>query len=214
MALTHVGSFTLGEINIGLMAAFGLLNPLALQLDLFISGQFGLGPFMADLQVQFQAAISAQLSLGIQISDPFAAVRALITAAANLQASLQLALAFGLPTVSIQLSAQLSAALALSASLQLKLGGIKLLLAGAINLKIPLLKLIADLQAALSAGPVHLLSFTGSNLATTGAQISSAFGGGLGPDDPITPGEMVSGVVMIMKDPVVFAALGGIIKLS
>ena len=49
MALTNLGSFTLLEINIGLAAALGFLNPLALLLDLMITGAFGLGPFLADV---------------------------------------------------------------------------------------------------------------------------------------------------------------------
>lgn len=214
MALQDLGSFTLGEINIGLMAALGFLNPLAFQLDLFISGQFGLGPFLADLQVQFQAAIAAQLNISLQISDPFVAVRALLTASAQLAAALQLALAFGLPQVSLNLSARLTATLALTAALQLKIGGIKLLLQGALALKIPLLKFIADLEASLSAGPVHLLSFTGNTLAATGGQISGAFGSGLGPNDPILPSDLASGVILVTKSPEAFAAIGLILKAS
>lgn len=212
--LTHVGSFTLGEINIGLLAAIGFLNPLALQLDLFMTGQFGLGPLLADLQVQFNAAVSAVANIGLQISDPFAAVRALLMAVVSLQASLQIALALGLPTVSLQLSVQLSVTIALAASLQLKIGGIKLLLDLGLNLKIPLIKFIADLKATLSAGPVHLLSATGSTLSQTGSEVAGTFGGGLGPTDPINPGDQVSALILVMKDPAVFAALGAIMKIA
>lgn len=212
--VSDIGSFSLGEVNIGLMAALGFLSPLALQLDLFISGQFGLGALMADLQAQFNAAVSASLNIGLQLSDPFAAVRALLMAVVSLQASIQLAIAFGLPTVSFQLSAQLSAVLALSASLQLKLGGIKLLIKAGLDIKIPLLKFIADLRATLSAGPVHLLTATGSTLAQTGGQVSGAFGAGLGPQDPINPGDQVSVLMIVTKDPAVFAALGAIMKIA
>lgn len=214
MALQHLGSFTLGEINIGLLAALGFLNPLALQLDLFLTGAFGLGPFLADLQVQFSAAIAAQLNLGLQISDPFFAVRALLTAVAQLQAALQAALAFGLPTVSLQLSAQLTAAIALAGTLQLKIGGIKALIAAGLAIKIPALQFITELQASLSLGPVHLLSFTGSSLTATGSQISGQFSSGLGPSDPISPSEFVSGVILLTKDPAVFAGIGAILKTS
>jgi hypothetical protein len=212
--LTDVGSFSLGEINIGLMAALGFLSPLSLQLDLFISGQFGLGPLLADLQAQFSASVAAITNIQLQLFDPFAAVRALLMSVINLQASIQLAIALGLPTVSLQLSAQLSAILALAASLQVKIGGIKLLMQAGINIKTPMLKFILDLKAVLSAGPVHLVTATGSTLTVTGSQISSAFGVGLGPTDPINPGDQVSVVMMVMKDPAVFAALGAIMKVA
>lgn len=214
MALSTLGSFSLGQINIGLLAALGFLNPLCLQLDLFITGSFGLGPFLTDLQVQFSAAIAAQANLGLSISNPFFAVQALITAVAQLQAALQLALAFGLPAVSLQLSAQLTAALALAATLQVKIGGIKALISAGLAVKIPALQFIAEAQAAASAGPAHLLSFTGSTLATTGSQIDGQFSVGLGPPDTILPGDMVSGIIIVTKDPAVFAAMGAILKTS
>jgi hypothetical protein len=214
VALTSVGSFTLGEINIGLLAGIGLLNPLLLQLDLFLTGQFGLGPFMADLQAQFSAAISAQLQLSLSLSSPALAIQATIMALANLQASLALALSLGLPMVSLQVSAQISAMAALQASLALKLGGISALLAAGVAVKIPALRFVAQITAALSAGPVHLLSFTGDPLGLTGNEIAAAFAVGLGPDDPIPPSRIVSGVILVTEDPAVFAAMGGIIKIS
>lgn len=214
MALNPLGSFTLGEINIGLAAGLGLMNPLLLQLDLFLTGQFGLGPFLADIQVQFNAAISAVLQLSIGISDPLAALRALLMALVQVQASLAIALSFPLPVISIQASAQIAIIASLSASLSLKIGGIKALLAAGLAVKIPALQFVAQFAAALSAGPVHLLSFTGDNLVTTGAQISAQFATGLGPNDPISPVAPVSGVLLVTKDPAVFAALGVILKTS
>lgn len=214
MALNPLGSFTLGQVNIGLAVGLGLMNPLLLQLDLFLTGQFGLGPFLADIQVQFSAAISAVLQLSIGISDPLAALRALLAALVQVQASLAVALSFPLPVVSIQASAQISAIASLSAALALKIGGIKALLAAGLAVKIPALQFVAEFAAALSAGPVHLLSFTGDNLTITGAQIAAQFAAGLGPSDPIAPGEQVSGILIVTKDPAVFAALGAILKTS
>ena len=214
MPLNDVGSYTLGEVNIALLAGVGLLNPLLLQLDLFITGQFGLGPFLADIQVQFNAAIALQLQLSFSISSPFLAIQATITALANLQASLALALAMGLPVVSLQISAQIAAMASLQATLAFKLGGIRALLAAGLAVKIPALRFVAQMNAALSAGPVHVLSFTGDMLAVTGAEIAAAFASGLGPNDPILPTEQVSGVIILTKDPAVFAALGGIIKVN
>lgn len=212
MALTEVGSFTLGQINVGLMVGLGLLNPLLLQFDLFLTGQFGLGPFLADIQAQFNAAISAVLQMSVNLSNPFESILALIRAFAQLQAALAVALSFGLPTVALQLSAQIAAVASLVGVLSLKLGGIKALISAGLAVKIPMLRFVAEMNAALSAGPVHLLSFTGDTLGTTGAQLSALFGGGLGPSDPIAPGEQVSGIVIVTKDPAVFAALGAILK--
>jgi hypothetical protein len=214
MALNDVGSFTLGEVNIALLAGVGLLNPLLLQLDLFLTGQFGLGPFLADINAQFTAAISAQAQLSLSLSNPLAAIQATILAMANLQASLALALALGLPVVSLQISAQISAMAALSATLALKIGGIQALIAAGVAVKIPAVRFVAQVSAAMSAGPVHLLSFTGDLLGVTGAEIAAAFSSGLGPTDPIFPGEQVSGVIIVTKDPAVFAALGGILKVN
>lgn len=214
MALNSLGSYTLGQINIGLAAGIGLMNPLLLQLDLFLTGQFGLGPFLADIQAQFSAAIAATLQLSIGISNPLQALQALLTALAQIQASIAVALAFPLPVLSVQASAQLSAIAALSASLSLKIGGIKALISAGLGAKIPALKFVANFTAALSAGPVHLLSFTGDPLGVTGGQIAAQFASGLGPSNPINPVEPVSGVLLVTKDPAVFAALGVILKTS
>jgi hypothetical protein len=214
MSLNPVGSYTLGQVNIGLAVGIGLMNPLLIQLDLFLTGQFGLGPFMADIQVQFNAAISAVFQLGINISNPFLAIQTLITAFAQLQAALATALSFGLPTVSAQIGAQIAAVAALMGALSFKLGGIKALISAGLAVKIPALRFVAQMNAALSAGPVHLLSFTGDPLGITGGQIAAQFASGLGPSDPINPAEPVSGVLIVTKDPAVFAALGAILKTS
>lgn len=214
MALNSLGSYTLGQVNIGLAAGLGLMNPLLLQLDLFLTGQFGLGPFLADINAQFAAAIAATLQLSIGISNPLQALQALLTALAQIQASISVALAFPLPVLSVQASAQLSAVAALSASLSLKIGGIKALIQAGLAVKIPALQFVAKFAAALSAGPVHLLSFTGGTLGVTGGQIAAQFASGLGPSDPINPFEPVSGILLVTKDPAVFAALGVILKTS
>lgn len=214
MAVATLGSYTLGQVNIGLAVGIGLMNPLLLQLDLFLTGQFGLGPFLADIQVQFNAAIAATLQLSIGISNPLAALEALLAAFAQLQASIAVALSFPLPVLSIQASAQLSAVAALGATLSLKIGGIKALISAGLAVKIPALQFVAQVSAALSAGPVHLLSFTGDTLLNSGAQIQSQFAAGLGPADPIASGDLVDGIIIVTKDPIVFQALGVILKTS
>lgn len=214
MALTPLGSFTLGQVNIGLAVGIGLMNPLLLQMDLFLTGQFGLGPFLLDAQVQFNAAISAVAQISLGIGNPLAALQQLLAAFAQIQASLSIALSLSLPGLSLQASAQISVLASLSAALSLKIGGIRALIAAGLAVKIPALKFVAAMSAALAAGPVHLLSFTGNTLGNTGSEIQAAFSSGLGPSNPILPGEFASGIVIVTKDPAVFAALGVILKTS
>ena len=224
MPLNDVGSYTLGEVNIALLAGVGLLNPLLLQLDLFITGQFGLGPFLADIQVQFNAAISLQLQLSFSISSPFRTLSAQPVWRIHRSCHSTCPFAHGyigtnqrvldINGNSLQISAQIAAMASLQATLAFKLGGIRALLAAGLAVKIPALRFVAQMNAALSAGPVHVLSFTGDMLAVTGADIAAAFASGLGPNDPILPTEQVSGVIILTKDPAVFAALGGIIKVN
>jgi hypothetical protein len=218
MSLSHLGSFNLGEINVGLFAALGFINPLAAQLDLFISAQFGFGPLLADLQAQFNALLAAAASIGLQISTPFIYVNLLASLAASLAATLQAALAFGLPTVSLNLAAQLTAILGIIADLELRIGGLQGLIAAGIAIKLPALEFLGEFLAHMSAGPAHLISWTGAgyHLADAGADINSLFSFGLdvgGPDE-ILPYEDVSGVLIVTKNPAVWAALGFIIKVS
>lgn len=214
MAVEDLGSYTLGGINVGLAVGIGLMNPLLLQFDLFLTGAFGLGPFMLDIQVAFNAAISAVLQLSIGISNPLAILQSLLMAALQLQASLSVMLSFGLPTVSLQIGAQIAAMAALGGALALKLGGIQALLSAGLAVKVPMVKFVGQMTAALSAGPAHLLSFTGSQLAVSGAQIAAAFAAGLGPDDPLLPFDFVDGIIIVTKDPAVFQALGVLLKTS
>jgi hypothetical protein len=212
MAVEDLGSYTLGGINVGLAVGIGLINPLLLQFDLFLTGQFGFGPFMADVQAQFNAAIAATFQLSIGLINPLAAIQALLAASMQLIAALNLALSFplALPTI----SAQLSVVVALSASLSLKLGGLSALLSAGLAVKIPVVRFVGKIAGALSAGPAHLLSFTGQTLSASGSAISAEFNAGLGPDDPLLPSDLVDGIIIVTKDPLVFQALGLIMKTS
>lgn len=212
--VNDIGSYTLGGINIGLAVGIGLINPLLLQFDLFLTGQFGLGPFLLDVQVAFNAAISAVLQLSIGISNPLAILQSLLMAMAQLQASLSVMLSFALPTVTAQIGAQIAAIAALTGALALKMGGIQALLSAGLSVKIPVVKFVGQIAGALSAGPAHLLSFTGSTLAVSGGQIAAAFTSGLGPDDPLLPTDLVDGIIIVTKDPAVFQALGLLLKTS
>lgn len=212
MTVADVGSYTLGEVNIGLAAGLGLLNPMLLQFDLFLTGQFGLGPFLADIQVQFTSAISAALQLNLALGDPLQALRALLAAFVSLQAALSVALSFGLPTASLQIGLQLSVVVALSASIGLKLGGIKAMIAAGAAVKLPAVRFVAKMAATLAAGPVHLVTFRGNTLAGSGAELAALFANGLGPSDPLHPGDFVDGILLVTKDPVVFQALAAILR--
>lgn len=212
--ITDVGSYTLGGINVGLLVGIGLINPMLLQFDLFLTGQFGLGAALLDVQVQFNAALQAALQMRIGISDPLAVLRQLIAASAMLQASLSLALSFGLPTVSAQLSLQISAVAKLQALLGIKLGGLKLLVSAGLAVKIPVVKYVAQITAALNAGPAHLVVFRANTLAGAGAEVANLFAHGLGPSDPLLPGDLVDGVIIVTKDPAVFQALAAILRTS
>lgn len=214
MALTHVGSFTLGEINLGIMASLGFLNPMLAQFDIFLHGQFGLGLFLADIQLQYSAAISAVTQMQLSLANPLLGLQALLTAYAQIQASLAVAMAFGLPTISAELLAQIAAVASLAAEMSLKIGGLKAVLSAGAAVKTPALRFVGEMAARLNAGPVHLLSFTGSSLAATGADIAGQFTAGLGPDDPIPPLTSVSGLLLVTQDPAVFAALGAILRVN
>mgnify|MGYP001483989540 CR=1 FL=1 len=213
MALNNLGSLTLADVNIGLLAALGLLNPLALQIDLFVNAQLGLGPLLADLEIQLNAAFAAFAAVGLQVSFPFFAVNALLAVLANLTATIQAAIALGLPSVSLTLSAQLTALADLIGFLEFRIGGIRALIEAGVGLKIPALELIAQMNATLTA-KVHLISFTGDFLINTGADIAALFAAGLGPPDYIDPFEVCHGVLMVTNDIGAYGSLSAIIKTS
>jgi hypothetical protein len=216
MALvTEVGGGTLGSFNVGLSASLGFLFPLSAQVDALLG--VALGPLQVDLGIQLNAALALQATLVLEISDPLAALRLAIAAAAQLQAALTAALT--LPPVQLSLSAELSAAAALAGALTARIGGLKLLIAAALQVKIPAIKLASDLALAASAGPAIILSFDGiadgTNLAQIGGQIQSKFSSGVsfGPDS-IGPATPVSGVIIVTAGASVFASLGAILTVQ
>jgi len=208
-----VASGTLGELNIGLAAAVGFINPLGAQLDALIG--LGLSPLQVDLAAQFNAALAAQATLSLQVTDPLAAIRAALAAVIQLQAALTAALA--LPPLHLGLSAELSASAALAGALSAKIGGLRLLIAAALQVKIPAIRAAATLGAHLAAGPAIVLVFDGiadaTPLATIGSLIQAKFAGGVTHDgNTILPGDPVSGIMIITKGAAVFASLSAIIQ--
>jgi hypothetical protein len=208
----------IADINIGAAAAVGFLNPLGAQLDAMIA--FGLGPLQFDLAASLDASIALSASLSLSVSNPFADILAALSALVELQASLTAALS--LPPLTVSLGAELSAAASLSAALSAKLGLIKLLLDAAIAVKIPAIKAAANLNAVLAAGPFVVLTFDGLEVLSPGTltlqgagnQIQTLFSGTIGSGPTIGSAENVSGVIIVTKDPLAFAALGSLIITS
>lgn len=227
MSLSTPSGGTLGSFNVGLAAALGLIYPLGIsleglsaQLDALLS--IGLGPFQAELSLQFNAALAAQATLTLQIGDPTVALQLALSALAQLQAALTAALAF--PPINISLSAELSAAVALGAALAARLGLIKIAIEAAIKVKLAGLKLLlgtldaaAQLEAKIALPGAYAFSFEDpdpggigeENLQTLGNQIQALFSGGVGSIASTDPG--VYGIVLMTKLPAVQAALSAII---
>ncbi len=207
MALDPPISATLGEVNVALAGAINVLNPLSAQLDGLLAA--GIGPYQADLQAQLSGSLSMQASLAIQIGNPFVQLQLAIQALAQLQAALTMALT--LPTIDVSISAELNAQAALAGALSAKLGAIQATIELAVQAKAAALQASANAQASLSAGPVFAFSFSGDSLETTGGEIGAAFASGLSdPPNTIAPGDSVSGVVILTKDPAAAAAIAAL----
>lgn len=217
--VSEVGSFALLDINVAGAAAIALFNPMAAQFDLALTGAFGLGSLQADLSAQFNAALSLQVELGLQISNPLAGFQASLSAIGALAAGLQAALSLGLPTISAELNFGLSAAAAVSAELSAKLGGISALIELALEVKIPAVNFFAEFQANLSAGPIVLLSFgfDGSSgfdpevLSNVGGQFQALCSAGL---TGVAPGDAVAGIILLTKAPSAGAAISAMFKVG
>jgi hypothetical protein len=200
MSVVLVDEVTLGAVMPGIVL---LLPPLLAQFDLMLTGQFGLGALLADITLQLNAAISVQVDISVQISNPFAALQAQLQAVLMVQASIEASLSLGLPSISASFSASLSANLAISAELGLQIGGIQLLIKAGLAIKIP----IIDLLASLSVGPVDILTigFSGADtLASSGAEYAALAATGVG---TLLPTDQVFGVIILTKVPAASVAM-------
>lgn len=215
MPIVATDGGSLGSFNVGLAVAVGLINPLSAQLDALLS--VGLGPFMADLSVQFNAALSITATLSLQIGDPLAGLKAAINALAGLQAALQLALQ--LPAISLGLSAELSASAALTGALSARIGLLKLAISAALEIKIGAIQAAAGLAAQLSLPGIVAVAFgDGSQtFAQEGVNLASLLGG-----SPVDGFSMVGasdgddlyfGVLLAASSPSAAVALDAIIKI-
>ena len=214
MSVEPLGAFPLGTINVGLSASMSAVVPLLAQVDLAITGPFGLGSTASDLTAQLNGAISSQLALTAQLASPIPALMASLASLAQLQASLAATLAFGLPVISLSISASISAAAATSATLGLKVAGLNAVVKSAVAAKLPVLNIVENMQGALSAGSLALLSvgYAGtSTLASAGAQFEALT---TAPLSGINPGDQVWGVILLTNVSSVADALSAIMKTS
>jgi hypothetical protein len=207
-----VGSFPLGEINVALDGTVSLIPPVLSQVDLMLTGQFGLGALVSDLSAQLNAALSLQATLTLQLVNPFASLAAQLAAILQIQAGIAATLALGLPAVSTTVAASISGSAGISAALGVKVAGLQALIKTALSAKLPLASVLETFN--LSAGPVELLSIgyaSPSTLASSGAEYEALT---LGPLGSILPGDRVWGVVLLTNDSSVAAALSAIIRTS
>lgn len=191
---------TLLNINVAAKAALVLLNPLLAQIDFTLFGSLGLGALQADLSAQLSASLQATLDIGIGISNPLLGFQAALAGIAVLEAQIALALSGAIPSISIQAGAQLSALASFSALLAVQIGGLEVMIQAALALKIPAAQFAAALQAALSAGPLFVLSFEDTPLSSVGTSLSGDFSAGLdNGGNHIGPSDHVYGIVIVTK---------------
>jgi hypothetical protein len=208
MTVVFVDELSLGAIMPGVAL---ILPPLLAGLDIALTGQFGLGALAADISAQLNAALSVSVQLGLAVSNPFATIQAQLQALIQIQASLQASLSLGLPVVSASISASISANAGIAGVLSAQIGGIQALIKASLALKIPIVALLASLEA----GPVDLLSvgITGGTdpLATVGTQLNAlAISHGIG---TLLPTDEVAGVIILTKVPSATVAIQSVFGL-
>ena len=202
----------LGGFNPGVSGANALLTPLCAQLDSLISA--GIGPFQRSLGNQFNAALSAQAQLGLELvnGNIFDVIKQALAALAQLQAAL--ALSLGAPPPELSVSTSLSSTAALVGALKIQLAAIKQLIKAALAVKAPALSLSAVLTDALGQGPFIAVSFSSVQLQAVSSWLSSEVsGGGLSADGTtIGSTDPTFGVLIFGKDSSTKAALDAIIS--
>lgn len=241
MAVTYIGSYSLGDINTMLSGTVlpelqnivlyvgALLASVLVLLDgvsAVIKGAFGLEALKAALQVQLGVLSGAIGNFQLAIGDPLAYFTALLNGIADLIARLKALLASG-PDMTLSLKAQLSADIGLAASLKAQIAGIQALIEAQLALVGPVLAAkaqvdalllaigvtIADLIAALSAtGGIHLFRLEGA-AAAVAAELSTAWGANFG----INATAQIKTIMVVVESSVnasAFATLGTLIKTS
>jgi hypothetical protein len=202
MSVTYVTGGTLGDLVVALPLAISLINPLLIQYDAQLTGPFGVGTLLAELQAELAATLAGTIGIGFQ--NP---LEPLYQLQASVQAGISAVLAgnFGLPT--IEVSAQFAA----MATLEAKIQGLTLLLDLGLSLKIPIVQFIADIQAALGAGPFGMWTFSGPCHGVANelqALLSAGISSPPMEGSQILPDEGIFGILILTKNPTAYAALG------
>jgi len=201
---------TLGDFNVGLAGAVGIINPLAAQLDAAIGLSLS---FQLELSASLDASLALQATLGLGLNLDLAAnLNAALDAVIALQAALSAGLSLG---VGLELNAELSVAASLNAALTARLGDISLLIEAMIALKIPAIRAAASLAASLSLGGIVALVFDGlsdgTQLQTIGNAIQVKFQNDIGfPGNMIPKDHPVSGIIIVTDFAPSFSAMGSI----
>jgi hypothetical protein len=190
-----VGPVPIGTFNIGAAASAAAIAPLLAQLNLVLVDPFGLGALKADFVSQFKA----NLNFSVSFADPIAALKAAISGVLSVVSSLQASLALGIPALGMQVSASLGLAAALSA----KLAGINALMDLTLGVRLAGVNFLAQLSAALSAGPVVAYGWSGITTSDMQTQIASY---NFLPDG-FAPLDTVDGVMLVTKNPSAFAGM-------
>jgi len=206
MSVQLVGAYTLGEVNVAANAAVGLMVPLLTEFDLMLMGSFGLGALQADISAQLYGAMSTELGLAAQVTNPLTALQEALESAMAIQASIVATIALGLPVIEAEVTVEVSASAAISVGLAAKLGGIQALISGALAVKLPAANFLGGIMGHLNAGPVVVLSFSdpADSLGSVGSALGAMFTSGVA---GITPFDRVYGVVLVTKAPSAWGAM-------
>ncbi len=192
-----VFSGSLADINIALALAMGLLTTVTAQIDVSLFGSLGLGTLQANLAAQLSAALQASLDISLGIGNPLAGFAAALAGIAVLQATITLALAGGIPAVSLDIGVQLSALASFAATVGVQIAGLEAIIQALLHVKTA-----AGISFDLGGGPVFVISWEDIPMFSAGASINADFGTGLtSGSNTLLPYEVVSGVLLVTKVP-------------
>jgi len=178
------------EVNPALKQVLTVINPLAAIVDVALFGSIGLGGLEDDLALRLKAAVQAELDLGLQIGNPTLAVQLLLQAIANL--SFQIPFAFN-PHINV------------SADLEFRIGALRAMINGMLDLKIPAASLLADIEAKLSVGPVFGLAWEDQETKNIYYEIDKVVAEHL--YTPTDTNPKTYGILIMTKSPEVFSKI-------
>lgn len=169
MAVRRLGVMTLGEIQVSLGLAVGLIQSILDLIAALISGKFGITAVIESAMAEIQGLLGAQLSIALRLADPMAFVNliatlsALVTTLINANANMLLDL---LPEISINATAIAGVAAKVAAALSYSVGLTTQQLAA--------VQLLSDLLAALSSGGVAYYVGHDAPMAVLGQEFAAA----------------------------------------